>query len=160
MAVDDIRGRVSELEKEVALEFVEVKNLAETHKIKVIVYFSKADPDGIFDVKRQLNIQFESGKKQVATFRSLFLIRISKWEDLTDDQELIDTLREVYDDDVEQLDLLVGMAAEEKIKGFAISKTDFVIFIIMASRRLEADRFFTSDVNEEVYTKKGLELYL
>ncbi|GJT16687.1 alpha-dioxygenase 1-like protein [Tanacetum coccineum] len=89
--------------------------------------------------------------------RSLFLIPISKWEDLTDDQEAIKTLREVYDDDVEQLDLLVGMAAEKKIKGFAISETAFVIFIIMASRRLEADRFFTTDFNEEVYTKKGLE---
>ncbi|XP_071735035.1 alpha-dioxygenase PIOX-like [Rutidosis leptorrhynchoides] len=89
--------------------------------------------------------------------RSLFLIPISKWEDLTDDQEAIDTLREVYDDDVELLDLLVGMAAEKKIRGFAISETAFVIFIIMASRRLEADRFFTSDFNEEVYTKKGLE---
>ncbi|KAL9995081.1 putative hem peroxidase superfamily, hem peroxidase, animal-type [Helianthus debilis subsp. tardiflorus] len=89
--------------------------------------------------------------------RSLFLIPISKWQDLTDDKKAIDTLREVYGDDVEQLDLLVGMAAEKKIKGFAISETAFVIFIIMASRRLEADRFFTSDFNEEVYTKKGLE---
>ncbi|KAI3704774.1 hypothetical protein L1987_75003 [Smallanthus sonchifolius] len=89
--------------------------------------------------------------------RSLFLIPITKWEDLTDDKKAINALREVYDDNVEQLDLLVGMAAEKKIKGFAISETAFVIFIIMASRRLEADRFFTSDFNEEVYTKKGLE---
>ncbi|KAI3722328.1 hypothetical protein L2E82_33361 [Cichorium intybus] len=89
--------------------------------------------------------------------RSLFLIPISKWEDLTDDEEAINTLREVYNDDVEQLDLLVGMAAEKKIKGFAISETAFIIFVIMASRRLEADRFFTSDFNEDVYTKKGLE---
>ncbi|KAI7731161.1 hypothetical protein M8C21_006569, partial [Ambrosia artemisiifolia] len=65
--------------------------------------------------------------------RSLFLIPISKWEDLTNDQKSIDALREVYGDDVEQLDLLVGMAAEKKIKGFAISETAFVIFIIMAS---------------------------
>ncbi|KAI3520790.1 hypothetical protein L1887_10242 [Cichorium endivia] len=89
--------------------------------------------------------------------RSLFLIPISKWEDLTDDEEAIKTLREVYNDDVEQLDLLVGMAAEKKIKGFAISETAFIIFVIMASRRLESDRFFTSDFNEDVYTKKGLE---
>ncbi|XP_024973034.1 alpha-dioxygenase 1-like isoform X4 [Cynara cardunculus var. scolymus] len=89
--------------------------------------------------------------------RSLFLIPISKWDELTDDKEAIDTLREVYNDDVEQLDLLVGMAAEKKIKGFAISETAFLIFIIMASRRLEADRFFTSDFNKDVYTKKGFE---
>ncbi|KAK9071707.1 hypothetical protein SSX86_008136 [Deinandra increscens subsp. villosa] len=89
--------------------------------------------------------------------RSIFLIPISKWEDLTDDKEAIEMLREVYDDEVEQLDLLVGLMAEKKIKGFAICETAFVIFIIMASRRLEGDRFFTSDFNEEVYTKKGLE---
>ncbi|KAK1292916.1 Alpha-dioxygenase 1 [Acorus calamus] len=89
--------------------------------------------------------------------RSMLMVPISKWEDLTDDAEVIKTLREVYGDNIEKLDLLVGMMAEKKIKGFAISETAFFIFILMASRRLEADRFFTSDFNEETYTKKGLE---
>ncbi|PWA71596.1 heme peroxidase [Artemisia annua] len=89
--------------------------------------------------------------------RSLFLIPISKWDDLTDNKEAVDTLQEVYGDDVEQLDLLVGMLAEKKIKGFGISETAFIIFLLMASRRLEADRFFTSDYKEEVYTEKGME---
>ncbi|KAL1318117.1 hypothetical protein HN51_070377 [Arachis hypogaea] len=89
--------------------------------------------------------------------RALLLIPISKWEDLTDDKEAIEVLEDVYGDDVEELDLLVGLMAEKKIKGFAISETAFVIFLLMASRRLEADRFFTSNFNEETYTKKGLE---
>ncbi|XP_006338535.1 alpha-dioxygenase 1-like [Solanum tuberosum] len=89
--------------------------------------------------------------------RRMLQIPITKWEDLTDDEEVIKTLDEVYGDDVEQLDLLVGMSAEKKIKGFAISETAFFIFLLMASRRLEADRFFTSNYNEETYTKKGLE---
>ncbi|THG20923.1 hypothetical protein TEA_024627 [Camellia sinensis var. sinensis] len=89
--------------------------------------------------------------------RGLLLIPISKWKDLTDDKEAIDTLKQVYGDDVENLDLLVGLMAEKKIKGFAISETAFVIFIIMASRRLEADRFFTANFNDETYTKKGME---
>ncbi|KAK1316147.1 Alpha-dioxygenase 1 [Acorus calamus] len=89
--------------------------------------------------------------------RSMLMIPISKWEDLTDDAEVIKTLREVYGDNIEKLDLLVGLMAEKKIKGFAISETAFFIFVLMASRRLEADRFFTSDFNEETYTKKGLE---
>ncbi|KAH0700697.1 hypothetical protein KY284_014912 [Solanum tuberosum] len=89
--------------------------------------------------------------------RRMLQIPITKWEDLTDDEEVIKTLHEVYGDDVEKLDLLVGMSAEKKIKGFAISETAFFIFLIMASRRLEADRFFTSNYNEETYTKKGLE---
>ncbi|XLR66512.1 hypothetical protein S83_017184 [Arachis hypogaea] len=89
--------------------------------------------------------------------RALLLIPISKWEDLTDDKEAIEVLEDVYGDDVEELDLLVGLMAEKKIKGFAISETAFIIFLLMATRRLEADRFFTSNFNEETYTKKGLE---
>ncbi|KAI3452394.1 hypothetical protein Pfo_009059 [Paulownia fortunei] len=89
--------------------------------------------------------------------RALLLIPISKWEDLTDDEEAIETLRQVYGDDVEELDILVGLMVEKKIKGFAICETAFIIFLLMAIRRLEADRFFTSDFNEEAYTKKGLE---
>ncbi|MCE0481659.1 Alpha-dioxygenase 1 [Datura stramonium] len=89
--------------------------------------------------------------------RRMLQIPITKWEDLTDDEEAIKMLREVYGDDVEELDLLVGMSAEKKIKGFAISETAFFIFLLMASRRLEADRFFTSNYDEKTYTKKGLE---
>ncbi|KAL7254782.1 hypothetical protein ACSBR1_009013 [Camellia fascicularis] len=88
--------------------------------------------------------------------RGLLLIPISKWEDLTDDKEAMDTLKQVYGDDVKNLDLLMGLMAEKKIKGFAISETAFIIFVIMVSR-LEADRFFTSNFNEETYTKKGME---
>jgi len=66
--------------------------------------------------------------------RALLLIPISKWEDLTDDQEAIQVLEEVYGDDIEELDLLVGLMAEKKIKGFAISETAFTIFIFMSSR--------------------------
>ncbi|WJX65443.1 Alpha-dioxygenase PIOX [Trifolium repens] len=89
--------------------------------------------------------------------RGVLMIPISKWEDLTDDKETIKVLEEVYGDDVEELDLLVGLMAEKKIKGFAISETAFAIFIVMATRRLEADRFFTINFNEETYTKEGLE---
>ncbi|KAJ8526545.1 hypothetical protein K7X08_029022 [Anisodus acutangulus] len=81
--------------------------------------------------------------------RRMLQILISKWEDLTDNEEAIKTFREIYGDDVEKLDLLVGMA------GFAISEAAFFIFLLMASRRLEADRFFTSNYNE-AYTKKEL----
>ncbi|KAM3703123.1 hypothetical protein ACJW30_04G072800 [Castanea mollissima] len=88
--------------------------------------------------------------------RNLMMIPISKWEDLTDD-EVIEALHEVYGEDVEKLDLQVGLQAEKKIKGFAISETAFFIFLLIASRRLEADRFFTTNFNSKTYTKKGLE---
>lgn len=66
--------------------------------------------------------------------RNLLMIPISKWEDLTDDVEIIEALKEIYDNDVEKLDLIIGLHAEKKIKGFAISETAFFIFVIMASR--------------------------
>ncbi|XP_030521894.2 alpha-dioxygenase 2-like isoform X1 [Rhodamnia argentea] len=89
--------------------------------------------------------------------RNLLMIPISHWEELTDDKQVIEALQEVYGDDVEKLDLLVGLHAEEKIKGFAISETAFFIFLMVASRRLEADRFFTTNFNARTYTEKGLE---
>ncbi|KAM4099558.1 hypothetical protein ACJW30_05G000300 [Castanea mollissima] len=89
--------------------------------------------------------------------RNLMMIPISKWGDLTDDEEVIKALYDVYGDDVEKLDLQVGLMAEKKIKGFAISETAFFLFLLIASRRLEADRFFTSSFNSKTYTEKGLE---
>ncbi|KAI4319223.1 hypothetical protein MLD38_032850 [Melastoma candidum] len=89
--------------------------------------------------------------------RNLLMIPIRCWEDLTDDREVITALREVYEDDVEKLDLQVGLHAEKKIPGFAISETSFFIFVLMASRRLEADRFFTMNFNANTYTPKGLD---
>ncbi|XP_040998486.1 alpha-dioxygenase 2-like isoform X2 [Juglans microcarpa x Juglans regia] len=89
--------------------------------------------------------------------RNLLLIPISKWEDLTDDDDVVDALRELYGDDMEKLDLLVGLHAEKKIRGFAISETAFFIFLLIASRRLEADRFFTTNFNCKTYTEKGLD---
>ena len=57
--------------------------------------------------------------------------------------------------DVERVDPMVGMYAERKPKGFGFSDTAFRIFILMASRRLESDRFFTRDYRPEVYTRAG-----
>lgn len=64
-------------------------------------------------------------------------------------------LAEIYDD-VEQVDLLVGAMAELPPPGFAFSDTAFRIFILMASRRLKSDRFFTTDYRPEVYTEAGM----
>jgi hypothetical protein len=66
-------------------------------------------------------------------------------------------LREVYDGDIEKVDLLVGSYAEPLPKGFAFSDTAFRIFILMASRRLRSDRLFTDSYKPETYTKEGLD---
>jgi hypothetical protein len=60
-------------------------------------------------------------------------------------------------DNVEDLDLYVGWHAETtRPHGFAISETQFQVFILNASRRLYSDRFFTSSFREEFYSKLGL----
>src|SRR5258706_12032086 len=41
--------------------------------------------------------------------------------------------------------------------GFAISETQFVVFILNASRRLFSDRFLTSSFRQEFYTRFGLD---
>jgi alpha-dioxygenase len=85
-----------------------------------------------------INAVYRDRENKVARYnqfrRGVLMIPISKWEDLTDDKETIKVLEEVYGDDVEELDLLVGLMAEKKIKGFAISETAFAIFIVMATR--------------------------
>lgn len=68
------------------------------------------------------------------------MVPINRWEDLTDDEETIRVLRDVYGDDVEKLDLQVGLHSERKIKGFAISETSFFIFLLIASRYLQKFR--------------------
>ena len=42
-------------------------------------------------------------------------------------------------------------------KGFGFSDTAFRVFVLMASRRLKSDRFFTTDYTPAVYTQAGLD---
>jgi hypothetical protein len=48
------------------------------------------------------------------------------------------------------------MFAEPLPKGFAFSDTALRIFIVMASRRLNSDRFFTRDYTPRVYPPVGM----
>jgi len=63
-------------------------------------------------------------------------------------------------DNIEDLDTVVGYLAEPKVlwpHGYAISETQFQVFILNASRRLFSDRFFTSSFRPEFYTHLGVE---
>jgi hypothetical protein len=60
-------------------------------------------------------------------------------------------------DNIEDLDTIVGYLAEPtRPHGYAISETQFVVFILNASRRLFSDRFFTSSLRPEFYTTLGV----
>lgn len=59
-------------------------------------------------------------------------------------------------DNIEDVDTVVGWLAESpRPHGFAISETQFQVFILNASRRLFSDRFFTSSFRPEFYTTLG-----
>jgi hypothetical protein len=61
-------------------------------------------------------------------------------------------------DNIEDVDTVVGWMAETtRPHGFAISETQFVVFILNASRRLFSDRFFTSSFRPEFYTQLGVD---
>jgi hypothetical protein len=76
---------------------------------------------------------------------------------LADNPQWAEELRRLYDNDIERVDLMVGMYAERRPQGFAFSDTAFRIFVLMASRRLNSDRFFTRDYTPEIYTAQGME---
>ena len=100
----------------------------------------------------------ELGVPRYNAFRKLLhLPPVETFEELTDDRALAEELRRVYDDEVDRVDLTIGLYAEPKPKGFGFSDTAFRIFILMASRRLNSDRFFTTDYTPRVYTRAGLD---
>lgn len=100
----------------------------------------------------------EVGVPRYNAFRRLLhLPPAEDFDSLTDNPEWAEELRRVYDGDIERVDLTVGMFAEPRPKGFAFSDTAFRIFVLMASRRLNSDRFLTKDYTPQVYTQTGLD---
>ncbi len=99
----------------------------------------------------------ERGVPRYNQFRRLFHLKpVESFREMTDNPEWAEELEEVYGD-VERVDHMVGMYAEPKPRGFGFSDTAFRVFILMASRRLKSDRFFTRDYRPEVYTKAGID---
>jgi len=99
----------------------------------------------------------ERGVPRYKEFRRLFHRRpVGSFRELTGDPATAAELERVYGR-VDRLDLMVGLYAEPRPRGFAFSDTAFRVFILMASRRLKSDRFFTTDFTPEVYTRAGLE---
>ncbi len=100
----------------------------------------------------------ELGVPRYNQFRRLIHLEpAASFEELTDNPAWAREIRELYDDDIEKVDLLVGMYAEARPQGFAFSDTAFRIFVLMASRRLNSDRFFTDYYTPEVYTQEGMD---
>ena len=98
----------------------------------------------------------ERGVPRYNAFRRLLgLPEARSFDDLAKDPTVAAELAAVYDS-IEDVDLTVGLYAEPPPAGFGFSDTAFRIFILMASRRLKSDRFFTTDFTPEVYTPEGM----
>ena len=50
-------------------------------------------------------------------------------------------LREAYNGEIEDVDLLIGSLAEARPEGFGFGDTPFHLFLCMANRRLKTDRY-------------------
>ena len=100
----------------------------------------------------------ERGLPRYNDFREMLRMeRITRFEDLTDNPQWAREIEEVYDGDIDMVDLMTGLFAEPLIEGFGFSESAFHIAIVMASRRLKSDRFFTTNFNEETYTRAGMD---
>jgi hypothetical protein len=100
----------------------------------------------------------ERGVPRYNEFRRLFHKKpVESFEELTGDRQRAEEVRRVYDGRLDRVDLMVGLYAEPLPPGFGFSDTAFRVFILMASRRLKSDRFFTRDYRPEVYTPAGFE---
>ncbi len=124
---------------------------------------------GMIDIVRDR----ERGVPRYNQFRRALNMRpIQKYADFfmdgvvkTDKQkEIIAKFNKVYgkdeegNDNVEMVDLLVGTLAEEvRPANFGFGETMFHIFILMASRRLMADPYYTDRYNSDYYTKAGIQ---
>ena len=65
-------------------------------------------------------------------------------------------MKEIYRS-IDEVDTMVGLFAETPPPGFGFSDTAFRIFILMASRRLQSDRFLTVDFRPEIYSPIGMD---
>jgi hypothetical protein len=99
----------------------------------------------------------ERGVPRYNQFRRLMHKRpVESFDELTENPAWRQQIHDVYNGDLEKVDLLTGLLAEPLPEGFGFSETAFRVFILMASRRLKSDRFFTDDFRPEIYTEFGL----
>jgi hypothetical protein len=100
----------------------------------------------------------ERGVPRYNLFRQLLHKKpVASFDELTDNKTWREEIRRVYNNDLDKVDLMTGLFAEPLPPGFGFSDTAFRVFILMASRRLKSDRFFTDDYRADFYTELGIQ---
>jgi hypothetical protein len=94
--------------------------------------------------------------------RQLGLNPLKSFSELGCSAETVKELERVYGkgiEGLEKMDLLVGTSCElHRPENYGFGETLFQVFIQMASRRLQADPFFTEKLNAKYYSKEGMEI--
>jgi hypothetical protein len=126
---------------------------------RALQQFTKQNSDRIVDVASiDILRDRERGVPRYNEFRKLLhMPPVNSFEELTENPEWAEEIRQVYHNDIDQVDLMIGLFAETPPPGFGFSDTAFRIFILMASRRLKSDRFFTTYYTPAVYTQTGMD---
>ena len=100
----------------------------------------------------------ERGVPRYNKFREMLrLPPIKSFGELTDNPKWAEEIEHAYRGRLDLVDAQVGLLSEPLPTGFGFSETAFRVFILMASRRLKSDRFFTTDYTPGVYTQAGLD---
>jgi hypothetical protein len=118
----------------------------------------RPDEDGPFVDLATIDIlrDRERGVPRYNEFRTLMHRRpVSSFAELAGDSAVAKELEAIYEH-IDRVDVMVGLYAEARPRGFAFGDTAFRIFLLMASRRLKSDRFFTVDYRPDIYTATGL----
>ncbi len=124
---------------------------------RFLQHFERADGTTIDLAATDIMRVRERGVPRYNKFREFLGLKPAEsFEQLTNNATWAEELERVYGD-VDRVDLMVGLYAEPLPKGFGFSDTAFRIFILMASRRLKSDRFFTTDYTPEIYMQTGLD---
>ncbi len=88
--------------------------------------------------------------------KGLHMPPVTEWDDLTASPETNRILKDLYGD-IDKVDTVIGLLGETPPDGFGFSDTAFRVFVLMASRRLQSDRFLTTDFRPEIYTQLGMD---
>jgi hypothetical protein len=71
--------------------------------------------------------------------------------------KLLSILKNIYSNDVDKLDLIIGTYLEPKMPKCIFGETIYNVFVLQTLRRITNDRFYTNDFNSKIYTKFGIE---
>lgn len=122
-------------------------------------HFQRTDENVLDLIATDILRSRERGVPRYNDFRrALRLKPATSFDEISNgDRDTAIAMAEIYGGDIEKVDAMVGMFGERRPDGFGFSDTAFRIFVLMATRRLKSDRFYTVDFTPRVYTPEGMD---